>query len=165
MPMANRLIHLAFFHSHSPLSPSHLCKVPIDSQTLHLSGGIHILLGPLFLYLSTQATLTWFFFFSKNVMLPLIQNTDASGKYSNYAAASLTKIYHWLKIHCICTSTDPQKVCASQERCILWCIIGLQSRVPKQGSETAYPEHGVCASIQYPQKSPFRGQLSKAKCV
>lgn len=53
------LIHLAFSHSHSPLGPSHLCKVPMEFQTLHLSGGIHILLGPLYLYFYTQAPLSW----------------------------------------------------------------------------------------------------------
>lgn len=60
---------------------------------------------------------------------------------------------------------NPKKVCASQEYFVLCSVIDLQNGVPKQGTETAYPEHGVHASVQYPQKGFFREELPKDTSV
>lgn len=60
---------------------------------------------------------------------------------------------------------NPKKGCVGQEYFMLCSVIDLQNGVPKQGTETAYPEHGVHASVQYPQKGLFREQLPKDTSV
>jgi len=98
-------------------------------------------------------------------MLPLIKSTDASGKDSKHAAASLTQIYHHAEIHCICTSTNPKMVSSGQEHGVLCCVTGLQSGVCQKGTDIAYLKHGVHASALYPQNILFREGLPKGTSV